>query len=61
MSDTDFFVSEERLKPPAAALRAFKFKWNPRKGDTPLPKTFRSAYPKAACRTITPQNVSEFL
>ena len=45
----------------ASDLRAFEFKWNPRKGDTPLPKTFRSAYPEAACRTITPQNVFEFL
>ena len=45
----------------ASDLRAFEFKWNPRKGDTPIPKTFRSAYPEAACRTITPQNVFEFL
>ena len=37
------------------------FKWSPRKGKTAPSKTFRSAYPDADCRTITPQDFLEFL
>ena len=45
----------------ASGVKAFEFKWNPRKGKIAPPKTFRSAYPDADCRTITPQDVLEFL
>ena len=45
----------------ASGMKAFEFKWNPRKGKIAPPKTFRSAYPDADCRTITPQDVLEFL
>ena len=45
----------------AFGMKAFEFKWNPRKGKIAPPKTFRSAYPDADCRTITPQDVLEFL
>lgn len=42
-------------------LRAFEFKWNSRRAGVSLPKTFVSAYPEAACRTVVPGNVMEFL
>ena len=45
----------------ASGMKAFEFKWNPRKGKIAPPKTFRSAYPDADCRTITPQDILEFL
>ena len=45
----------------ASGMKAFEFKWNPRKGKIAPPKTFRSAYPDADCRTITPQDVLELL
>ena len=45
----------------ASGMKAFEFKWNPRKGKIAPPKTFRSAYPDADCRTITPQDLLEFL
>ena len=45
----------------ASGMKAFEFKWNPRKGKTAPSKTFRSAYPDAVCRTITSQDVLEFL
>ena len=45
----------------AFGIKAFEFKWNPRKAGAPLPKTFRTAYPNADCRTITPDTVFEFL
>ena len=45
----------------ASGMKAFEFKWNPRKGKTVPSKTFRSAYPVATCHTITPQDVLEFL
>ena len=45
----------------ASGMKAFEFKWNPRKGKIAPPKTFRSAYPDADCRTITPQDFLEFL
>jgi len=44
-----------------SGMSAFEFKWNPRRGGTPAPKTFRTAYPDADCRTVTPLNVFEFL
>lgn len=45
----------------ASGMKAFEFKWNPRKGKIAPPKTFRSAYPDADCRTISPQDILEFL
>ena len=45
----------------AFGIKAFEFKWSPRKAGVSLPKTFRTAYPDADCRTITPDAVFEFL
>ncbi len=45
----------------ASGLKAFEFKWNPRKGGITIPRTFRAAYPDADCRTITPNDILEFL
>ncbi len=45
----------------ASGVKAFEFKWNPRKAGVLPPKTFRTAYPDADCRTITPETVFEFL
>ena len=42
-------------------LRGFEFKWNDQKANTLLPKTFRNAYPDAACRCVTPKGIAEFL
>lgn len=44
-----------------SGVKAFEFKWNPRKAGVLPPKTFRTAYPDADCRTITPETVFEFL
>lgn len=41
-------------------LLAFEFKWNPKK-QARLPKTFRNAYPNHEFKTITPDNMYEFL
>ena len=45
----------------ASGLKAFEFKWNPRKGGITIPRTFRAAYPDTECRTITPKDILEFL
>jgi predicted AAA+ superfamily ATPase len=45
----------------ASGVKAFEFKWNPRKARVSLPKTFRSAYPDAECSVVTPETVLEFL
>lgn len=45
----------------ADGVKAFEFKWNGRKADTRLPKTFRKAYPQAACGSVTPCNALEFI
>lgn len=45
----------------ASGVKAFEFKWNPRKAGVLPPKTFRTAYPDAECQTITPETVFEFL
>lgn len=42
-------------------LRAFELKRDPKKAQRALPKTFRSAYPEAACYGISTENVAEFL
>ena len=41
-------------------LSAWEFKWNP-KARIKYPLTFRKAYPQAEMKTITPDNMSEFL
>ena len=45
----------------ASGVKAFEFKWNPRKAGVLLPKTFRSAYPHAECRVVTPETAVGFL
>ncbi|MCR5414485.1 MAG: ATP-binding protein [Kiritimatiellae bacterium] len=45
----------------SGGLRAFEFKWNPRKGRSAFPKTFLSAYPSASQCVITPSNLMDFL
>ena len=42
-------------------LRAFEFKWNIRKSKVKCPEAFASAYPDAAFKVITPQNIEEFI
>lgn len=42
-------------------LSAYEFKWNPKKSTVSVPTTFKSAYPAAAFKVITPQNIEEFL
>ena len=44
----------------AEGLRAFEFKWNPRKRVS-MPSSFRSAYPDTAFQTITPDTFDTFL
>lgn len=44
----------------ADGLRAFEFKWNPKKAVRP-PKAFLSAYPGATFATVTPGNFDTFL
>lgn len=45
----------------ATGLKAFEVKWNPKKADDSLPKTFKNAYPSAATFGVSPDNVFEFL
>ena len=45
----------------AAGLKAFEIKWNPKKANQPLPRTFTNAYPSAATFGVSPDNVFEFL
>lgn len=45
----------------AKGIKAFEFKWNGRMASVKLPKTFRNAYPQAACGCVTPDSVLEFL
>lgn len=42
-------------------LYAYEFKWNDRKAKTKCPESFRSAYPDATFKVITPNNIDEFL
>lgn len=42
-------------------LSAYEFKWNPKKSTVSVPTTFKSAYPAATFKVITPQNIEEFL
>lgn len=43
------------------ALRAFEFKWNPKKGKANIPASFAKAYPHATYTIVTPDNVDDFL
>lgn len=43
------------------ALRAFEFKWNPKKGKANIPTSFAKAYPHATYTIVTPDNVDDFL
>ncbi len=43
------------------ALRAFEFKWNPKKGKANIPASFAKAYPHATYTIVTPDNVGDFL
>ncbi len=42
-------------------LRAYEFKWNPKKNRTLFPKTFTRNYPHADTLTVTPSNYEIFL
>ena len=42
-------------------LRAYEIKWSPKKAEKPLTRTFRNAYPDAACFGIAPDRYAEHL
>lgn len=42
-------------------LSAFEFKWNDRKANVKCPESFRTAYPYASFKVVTPNNIEEFL
>lgn len=42
-------------------LYAYEFKWNDRKAKAKCPESFRSAYPDATFKVITPNKIDEFL
>lgn len=42
-------------------LYAFEFKWNLRKANVKCPESFKTAYPEALYKVITPENIEEFL
>jgi predicted AAA+ superfamily ATPase len=42
-------------------LYAFEFKWNLRKANVKCPESFKTAYPEAVYKVITPENIEEFL
>lgn len=42
-------------------LLAFEFKWNDHKSNVKCPESFRSSYPNAEFKVITPKNVEEVL
>ena len=42
-------------------LSAFEFKWNDRKAKAKCPESFKTAYPDATFKVITPKNIEEFL
>ena len=53
--EIDYIEEEDGL------LRAFEFKWNIRKSKVKCPEVFASAYPDAAFKVITPQNIEELI
>ena len=42
-------------------LQAYEFKWNTRKANAKCPEAFKTAYPDANYKVITPENIEEFL
>lgn len=42
-------------------LYAYEFKWNLRKANVKCPESFKTAYPEAVYKVITPENIEEFL
>lgn len=42
-------------------LRAFEVKWNPRKAEKAISRTFRTAYPNAVCQGLSPKNYMDIL
>lgn len=42
-------------------LYAFEFKWNLRKANVKCPESFKTAYPEAVYKVVTPENIEEFL
>jgi predicted AAA+ superfamily ATPase len=42
-------------------LCAFEFKWNERKSGVNCPTSFRTSYPEASFKVVTPKNIEEFL
>jgi len=45
----------------AGALRAFEIKWNHKKSQKPLPRSFLSGYPEAVCAGVSPENYVDYL
>ncbi len=54
-SEIDYLEEENGL------LCAYEFKWNTKKADTSCPAAFRTAYPDAKFKVVTPGNIEEFL
>lgn len=50
------YLEEENGK-----LQAYEFKWNTRKANAKCPEAFKTAYPDANYKVITPENIEEFL
>ncbi len=48
------------LEESGGKLKAYEFKWNPRKRAS-FPTTFRKTYPEAETHLVTPQNFESFL
>lgn len=42
-------------------IEAYEFKWNPKKANVKVPKSFSEAYPNATFKVITPDNLHEFI
>jgi len=50
------FVQEDGGK-----LKAFEFKWSPKKAEYKFPSAFVNAYPNAQTSVVTPENYDQFL
>lgn len=53
--EIDYLEEEDSI------LYAFEFKWNLRKANVKCPESFKTAYPEAVYKVITPENIEEFL
>lgn len=42
-------------------IEAYEFKWNPKKANVKVPKSFSEAYPNATFKVITPDILHEFI